>query len=248
MKRIIYLSLVLPVFLFSCESTPEANFFTDTIEPEVGQEVFFTNDSRHAVKFEWDFGDGYISNDENPTHIFTGTGTYEVILTSISKSGLEDKKSLTLDVLIPTLLEIEVREYYDEYTVADASVILYPDSTDWDAQTNKISEGFTNGYGIVVFSNLGPSVYYVDVYEATHDNYTLRSEDIGFISTLKIIPHTINRFVAWVDYIGHSKGVGRGVRSVIIRKIERKAIDKRQPEAYSGTENWQELYNIRSGK
>ena len=81
MKRIIYLSLVLPLFLFSCSSkespvTPEAHFSADTVDPEVGEEVFFTNDSHNAERFEWDFGDGFISNEKNPGHVFTGTGTY----------------------------------------------------------------------------------------------------------------------------------------------------------------------------
>jgi PKD repeat protein len=248
MKRIIYLSLVLPLILFSCESTPEAIFYTDTIEPEVGQEVLFTNDSHNAKSFEWDFGDGYISNDENPSHIYTGTGTFEVTLTAISKGGLDDKATLTLEVMIPTLLEIEVREYYDEYIIPDASVILYSSITDWDAQKNKISEGFTDADGIVVFSNLDPFVFYVDVWEQDHDNYALRDEDVGFIRTPEILPHKINRFVAWVDYVPHGKGVGRISREVIIKKLERKAADKPQPAADSGTEGWHELYNRRAGK
>jgi PKD repeat protein len=74
MKRIIYLSLVLTLFLFSCKSTPEAHFYTDTIEPEVGQDVVFTNDSHNATKFEWDFGDSFSSNEENPVHYYTATG------------------------------------------------------------------------------------------------------------------------------------------------------------------------------
>ena len=246
MKRIIYLSLVLPFILFSCEKTPEAIFYTDTIEPEVGHEVLFTNDSRNAVRFEWDFGDGYISNDENPNHIYTGTGTFEVTLNAISKSGLEDKASLTLEVMIPTLLEIEVREYYDEYTVENASVILYSSITDWDAQTNKISEGFTDANGIVVFSNLDTFVFYVDVWEQDHDNYALRDEDAGFVRTPEITPHKINRFIAWVDYVQHSKGTARGSRAVVIKKLERKAAAKSQPEADFGTEGWQELYNRRA--
>ncbi len=35
---------------------------------------------------------------------------------------------------------------------------------------------------------------------------------------------------------------------MVIIKLERKAVDKRQPAADSGTENWQELYNRRVGK
>jgi PKD repeat protein len=248
MKRIIYLSLILPLFIFSCESTPEAYFYTDTVKPEVGHEVLFTNDSHNAKHFEWDFGDGYISNDENPGHVYTGTGTFEVTLTAISKSGLKDVAKLTLEVMIPTLLEIEVREYFDEYIVPDASVILYSTLADWDAQTNKNSEGFTDADGIVVFSDLDPFVYYVDVWEQNHDNYTLKSEDVGFVRTPEIMPNKINRFIAWVDKAEHVKGAVKGTRTYIIKKLERKPSDKIQPAADSGTQDWQVLYNRRSGK
>ncbi|TAL73114.1 MAG: PKD domain-containing protein [Bacteroidetes bacterium] len=238
MKKLLYLSLVLPLFLFSCKSIPEAHFHTDTVTPEVGKDVFFTNDSHNASRFKWDFGDGIISNDENPVHYYSGTGPFEVTLTAISKSGLEDQAKLSLNVVIPTLLEIEVREYYQEYVVPDASVILYSSITDWDAQTNKISEGLADAGGIVVFSNLDPYVYYVDVWEKTHDNYTLRNEDVGFVRTPEILPNQINRFIAWVDIANH----GKGTRNLLIKKFERKSTNKRQPGADEGTEGWQELY------
>lgn len=242
MKRIIYLSLVLTAFLYSCEKNPEANFVTNTAEPVVGQEVYFSNESHNAERFNWDFGDGYISSEVHPVHIFNSTGRFEVILTAISKNGLEAKASITLDVVIPTLLEIEVLEYFDEYTVPGASVILYPTLADWDAQTNMITEGFTDADGIVVFSNLKPFVHYVDVWEATHDNYTLRDEDVGFIRIPEVLPHKINRFIAWVDYVNHGKGVGRSSRQLVIKKLERAAVNRRQPAAESDTANWKELY------
>jgi len=250
MKKIFYLSLVLPIILYSCEKTPEAHFYTDTLEPEVGHEVFFTNDSYNAKSFEWDFGDGFISYDENPVHVYNGTGTFEVTLTAFSKKDLSDKSTLILDVMIPTLLEIEVREYYSEDLIPDASVILYNSLADWDAnaQKNKFSEGFTDASGVVVFSDLDPYVYYVDVWEATHDNYALREDDIGFIRTPEIVPNQINRFIAWVDIADHGKGVGREIRKTVVKKLERKASFKRQPASDSGTENWQELYNHRVNK
>jgi hypothetical protein len=151
-------------------------------------------------------------------------------------------------VVIPTLLEIEVREYYSESLIPNASIILYSSVTDWDAQSNKVDEGFSDADGVAVFSNLDPFVYYVDVWEATHDNYALRSEDVGFIRTPEILPHKINRFIAWVDVANHSKGVARGSREMIIKKLERISSDKRQAVADGGTENWQELYNRRVNK
>ena len=235
--------LALPLILFSCVKTPVASFSTDTNEPIVGQPVAFNNNSQNGDKFEWDFGDGYMSNDSSPVHTFSSTGSYTVILTATSKSGRSDKASLSLNVVIPTLLEIEVREYYSDVLIPGASIILYSSITDWDAQTNKVDEGFADAGGIAVFSNLDQFVYYVDVWEATHDNYALRSEDVGFISTPEILPHKINRFIAWVDVANHSKGVARGSREMVIKKLERVSSDKRQQVADGGTENWQELYN-----
>ncbi len=249
MKKIIYLSLILTLFIFSCQSIPEAYFYTNTVEPGVGQEVYFTNDSHNAVNFEWDFGDGFMSTAENPTHIYTGTGTFDVTLTAISKNGMEDKATITIDVMIPTLLEIEVREYFDDYVVPDASVFLYSSITDWDLHNdNNLSEGFTDANGIVVFANLDPFVHYVDVWEENHDNYDLGVEDINFIRTDEILPHQINRFLAFVDYVGPVKGAARGSRQVVIKKFLRKVSEKPQLSTSSGTDGWQELYDMRSGK
>ena len=138
MKKLIYLSLVLPMILVSCESSPIAMFSANPGNPVVGEEVWFTNESENAFDFEWNFGDGYISNEPNPIHKFTSTGTFTVVLKVWSESGLTDESSLTLDVKIPTLLEIEVLEYYEEYPVAGASVILYPTLTDWENETNML--------------------------------------------------------------------------------------------------------------
>ncbi len=250
MKKIFYLAFLLPLILISCQSDnpPVAVFHTDTIEPEVGQDVFFYNDSHDADRFEWDFGDGYISNDVNPVHRFNATGAFEVKLKAISENNFEDNASIILNVMVPTLLEIEVVEYFDEYVVPDASIILYPTIVDWDDQTNEIAEGFTDEYGIAVFAGLEPFVHYVDVWEQNHDNYTLAAEDVGFIRTPEIIPHQINRFTAWVDYVEHTKGAAKGTRSAVIKKLERKASDKAQPPFSESTENWQDLYNRRVNK
>ena len=254
MKKIFYFALLIPFILASCEKSPVAVFHTDTLEPEVGQEVIFYNDSRDANRFEWDFGDGYITNEANPIHSFNSTGTYDVKLTAISKDNLEDKASLTLTVMVPTLLEITVIEYFDNYVVPDASIILYPTLPDWENQTNEISEGFTDQYGVAVFAGLEPFVHYVDVWEQDHDNYALAAEDVGFIRTPEIMPHVINRFIAKVDFVDHTKGAATGKRpedgkrSFVIRKFERKAADRIQPPLDSSNENWQELYNRRVNK
>jgi hypothetical protein len=155
---------------------------------------------------------------------------------------------MTLNIAIPTLLEVEVREYYSEDLIPDASIILYPSLSDWNAGTHSVIEGFSDGDGVAVFSDLDPIVYYLDVWEATHDNYSLANEDAGFIETPKILPHKINRFIAWVDIVAHPKGTAKGTREFVIKKLERKAADKSQPVADGETKSWQEIYDKRVRK
>lgn len=248
MKKIFYLLPVLLLILVSCEKSPVSSFSIADNEVVVGQPVEFINNSHNADRFEWDFGDGFASNESSPIHTFTSTGTYEVMLTVKSGSGHTDKSSLSITVVIPTLLEVEVREYYTDKLVSNASIILYPTLPDWNNQTNKVVEGFTDGNGTAVFSNLDPYVYYLDVWETTHDNYQLASEDVGFIRTPEILAHRITRFVAYVDIVTHTKGLARAQREYVIKKLERKASDKPQTNIYPDTTGWQELYSRRVGK
>jgi PKD repeat protein len=243
MKRITYIFLSLSLILFSCHKSPESMFSVDDSSPEVGQTVFFNNNSHYGDHYEWDFGDGYISNDRNPSHIFTATGSYEVILTVTSGSST-DESSLIINVLVPTLLVIEVREWtpsLDGDLVPDASVLLYPTSTDWDNQTHSVNEGFTDVDGIAVFSNLDPYVYYVDVWEATHDNYQLASEDIGFIRTPEVVPNRITFFTAFVDFVNHPSGI-KGDKKFVVKKLMKRSYDNNNANPYPGEANWQELY------
>ena len=223
MKRIFYifLSLSLILLILSQRSPdPEASFSTDIVDPEVGETVFFYNNSINGDSFEWDFGDGFISNELNPVHTYNTTGSFEVVLTVFSEGG-EDQASLTIDVLVPTLLVIDVREYYSDDVIPGASVLLYPTLADWDAQTNSVAEAFTDRDGVAVFSNLDPYVYYVDVWEATHDNYALRGEDVGFIRTPEVLTHRITGFTAYVDVADHTSGM-RGNRTMVIKKTGQK--------------------------
>lgn len=243
MKKLLFLAFSLAVLLLSCEKSPEAAFHTENAEPEVGQEVFFINDSRDAVEYDWDFGDGFGSGDENPVHIFTGTGPYDVTLTAISRNGDEDRATLTIDVMIPTLLEVEVVEYTDDYAVPNASVLLFPTLPDWENEENSVSEAITDEDGFAVFSHLEPFVYYADIWEATHNNYQLASDDVGFIRTPEVIPHKINKFLAFVDKVQPSKGSARRDPTYIIKKFERKVSDVNRVSIGSGTEDWKELYS-----
>lgn len=50
-------------------------------------EVTFTNNSVGADSYEWNFGDGSTSTDENPVYTYSTTGTYTVALTATAGSN-----------------------------------------------------------------------------------------------------------------------------------------------------------------
>ena len=202
MKRLLISAVAAAILLSACEVQPESSFFTDKVRADIGDDIFFYNNSYNAVDYEWDFGDGTWSDSYEPVHSYSGSGVFTVILTAYSKSGNVDKSYMDIEVLSPTMLEIEVLEWYDEYPVEGASVILYATEADWDNEDYPIVEGFTNASGKVIFTNLGPYVYYVDVWHTNYNNYTLRYEDVGFIRTPQLQKNELNQFVAWVDYTG----------------------------------------------
>jgi PKD domain len=226
MKKIIYIIIAGALIMMSCGRQPYADFFTSRTECEVGDIIYFTNNSMDASYFEWDFGDGYFSNEFNPQHLYNNEGFYTVSLTAFAGDRVFDKAFVTVHVLFPTTLDIEVVEYYDEYVVPDASVILYNSLDDWWDENNPLVEGFTNQNGIVTFSQLDPKRYYVDVWEEYHNNWELADEDYRFIETDVLIPNEVNYFLAWVDYVEPAlKSAGRPEKEMRILKLEK--VDKR---------------------
>ncbi|SFZ94082.1 PKD repeat-containing protein [Flaviramulus basaltis] len=79
------------------EINPKANF-TFEIDDKT---VTFTNTSERAVSYEWDFGDGESSTEENPAHTYAEYGDYSITLTT---TGVENStpamvtKTLTLEL------------------------------------------------------------------------------------------------------------------------------------------------------
>jgi len=72
--------------------TPVADF--DAVPPETILEdatIDFTNNSsgNDQLTYQWDFGDGSTSGEKSPSHTYTATGTYTVVLTTTTSNGCE---------------------------------------------------------------------------------------------------------------------------------------------------------------
>jgi PKD repeat protein len=60
-----------------------------------GRELQFESESCSAESFEWDFGDGSTSTDEDPIHIYQAAGTYDVRLVVSGTSSCMDITDVT---------------------------------------------------------------------------------------------------------------------------------------------------------
>ncbi|WP_172436002.1 PKD domain-containing protein [Sediminicola luteus] len=58
-------------------------------------------DDAGIQNYNWDFGDGTTSQDQNPTHLYTESGTFQAILTVSDAEGLTDTYNLTIVVNAP---------------------------------------------------------------------------------------------------------------------------------------------------
>ncbi len=95
MRRNIYyfstVFLLMLVFIFPACSDDEAR--TDFPLSAVifnsidGKQVAFTALTHSAVSWEWDFGDGNVSSEKNPVHVYEEGGYYAASLTVKDKSG-----------------------------------------------------------------------------------------------------------------------------------------------------------------
>jgi hypothetical protein len=76
---------------------PDAGFYVDVSDPLVNTPVVFVNTTTPDGSYQWDFGDGSFSAEQDPEHTYTVPGTYAVTLT-VFLGDCSD--SFTLDVTI----------------------------------------------------------------------------------------------------------------------------------------------------
>ncbi len=78
-RQVFFLLIIAALGLCSC-AKPVAKFSYATDKKEAPAKVTFTNESKKAENYFWDFGDDKQSNEEMPIHEYKSSGNYEVTL------------------------------------------------------------------------------------------------------------------------------------------------------------------------
>lgn len=84
MKKLL---LLLPLILFILSCTKKVNDVDPLFKFQTTGEgkIQFTNEASNATTFEWNFGDGSSSTEENPIHQYVKNGKYTVVLVAKNK-------------------------------------------------------------------------------------------------------------------------------------------------------------------
>ena len=87
-----------PAFV-KVQDGPNADFsYSPTEITTLNSTVHFSNLSKDAVAYSWNFGDNSVSELSNPNHSYKDTGTYNIILIAKHQNGCVDTTSKNLDV------------------------------------------------------------------------------------------------------------------------------------------------------
>lgn len=96
--------------LASC-GKPVADFVYSGNDEPAPTKVEFENKSEKAETYEWDFGDGNFSGEENPTHEYDASGNYKVTLKA-KRGNKETTKETRVFIEPPTRCLVEIETNY----------------------------------------------------------------------------------------------------------------------------------------
>ncbi len=122
--------------------------FTETVVPSEGcipYEVSFSDQSEAAtpITHYWNFGDGFVSWEPNPTHVYTTPGTYTVSHVAKTSQGcLDSARNIYRDVIkVNPLPHSAFQLDNDELSIYKPDVKFYNRSTDHNSSVTMISDG-----------------------------------------------------------------------------------------------------------
>ncbi|MCF6366451.1 MAG: PKD domain-containing protein [Bacteroidales bacterium] len=145
-----------------------------------GEELKVTNTSVNAYSFLWDFGDSTVSEQKNPSHIYTESGNYKLTLKAIHISGCVDSCSV----------DINVEKATADFSLSDNYACEVPVTINYEnLSQNTVSYEWHFGNGDISYEK-DPSVVYTKngIYNDTLIVYSSKGcKDIKIIDSSLVI-------------------------------------------------------------
>lgn len=159
--------VVLPTFPISIHSLPLASIQTDSLEICQGNSLHFSSTSESTspiTNFSWEFGNGQVSNEENPQVYFSSPGQFPVQLT------IEDENGCTDSLDQPILLNVKVDILPDPIDINTVSIknattaeIHIPPYTGFDFGAYKLYRAESGGiFNELLSTKDSGAIYLVD--------------------------------------------------------------------------------------
>ncbi len=174
---------------------PLANF--DHTSACYGETIQFTDLSTGSIiSWEWDFGDGNTSTQQNPTHYYTNPGTYTVSLVVTDTNGCFDTETTNLGVFEGPTAEFsantvclgQATSFYDESTSSGLPIVeWFWEFGDGDTSSAQNPFHFYSNYGVytvtLTVTDLGGCEdqisHVVEVYEAPTADFSATAVCLG---------------------------------------------------------------------
>ncbi|WNJ21207.1 S8 family serine peptidase [Pontibacter sp. G13] len=162
-------TLVMPISGGFNQTTFDADKSSIDLDTE-SPEVSFTDQTLGATDWEWDFGDGTTSTDQNPVHGYYQAGTYLVSLKTTTSNGTtcSDVDTMTINVTGTFNGTVSIEE-----EIADlGSIEMFPNPTSGIFQIQfDLMESHSGS--IEVFDLVGNTVQVLGQVQAHHNNLQL---------------------------------------------------------------------------
>ncbi len=140
---------------------PKASFEIPETDLSLSDEdIMFNNLSTDASKYIWYFGDGFSSEDFEPTHKYEKYGKYDVVLVAISENGCTDSVSI-VDAFTDSGLYLRFPNAFTP-DANGPSGGYYSQKSDLNNQVfHPVSSGVVN-YDLKIYSKQGLMVFETD--------------------------------------------------------------------------------------
>lgn len=129
-----------------CTTVAAFGMSVDTLDLTTGNTVSFSDSSQNASSWQWDFGNGNASNQQNPADSFLISGTYLIRLI-VSDGICKDTAIQTLEVVDSLGMNLMAPPFY---------VLIFPNPVSYQAKIDVVTAAPTTGiFTLTLFDMVG---------------------------------------------------------------------------------------------